>query len=234
MGRFSQREPRSDHPEHGSWSMSGAMMQRGSRAALSRSASVSQVAARGVPRFTRASSRVRSVTRALFGGFTPTKTPVPALKEIKLKDIDNRPIKPASYVGKVLLVTNVASNCGFTASNYKDLVELYDRFKGRDFEILAFPCNQFGGQEPGSNQQIKDFTKKYGVEFPVTEKVDVNGPKTHPFFLYLKEKGPSTFLGKDAKWNFEKFLVDREGNVVKRYNTTTSPLDIARDIEAIL
>ena len=162
------------------------MMQRGSRVALSRSASVSQVAARGVPRFTRASSRVRSVTRALFGGFTPTKTTVPALKEIKLKDIDNRPIKPASYVGKVLLVTNVASNCGFTASNYKDLVELYDRFKGRDFEILAFPCNQFGGQEPGSNQQIKDFTKKYGVEFPVTEKVDVNGPKTHPFFLYLK------------------------------------------------
>merc|ERR1711887_14359 len=145
-----QREPRSDHPEHGSWSMSGAMMQRGSRAALSRSASVSQVAARGVPRFTRASSRVRSVTRALFGGFTPTKTTVPALKEIKLKDIDNRPIKPASYVGKILLVTNVASNCGFTAS------------------------------------KNKDFTKKYGVEFPVTEKVDVNGPKTHQFFLYLK------------------------------------------------
>merc|ERR1711871_1275245 len=77
--------------------------------------------------------------------------------------------------------------------------------------------------EPGSNQQIKDFTKKYGVEFPVTEKVDVNGPKTHPFFLYLKEKGPSTFLGKDAKWNFEKFLVDREGNVVKRYNTPPAP-----------
>merc|ERR1712125_295558 len=90
-------------------------------------------------------------------------------------------------------VTNVASNCGFTASNYKDLVELYDKYRGEDFEILAFPCNQFGGQEPGSNDQIKDFTKKYGVEFPVTEKVNVNGPKTHPFFLYLKEKGPSTF-----------------------------------------
>merc|ERR1711871_369177 len=229
-----QREPRSDHPEHGSWSMSGAMMQRGSRAALSRSASVSQVAARGVPRFTRASSRVRSVTRALFGGFTPTKTTVPALKEIKLKDIDNRPIKPASYVGKVLLVTNVASNCGFTASNYKDLVELYDRFKGKDFEILAFPCNQFGGQEPGSNSQIKDFTKKYGVEFQVTEKVNVNGPDTHPFFKYLKEKGPKSFLGNDAKWNFEKFLVDKKGNVVKRYFSTTSPLDIAKDIEAII
>merc|ERR1711908_160922 len=178
-------------------------------------------------------SATRTTTRALFGGGAPNLS-VPAIKDIKLKDIDNRSIDPSQYVGKVLLVTNVASNCGFTASNYKDLVELYDKFKGRDFEILAFPCNQFGGQEPGSNQQIKDFTKKYGVEFPVTEKVDVNGPKTHPFFLYLKEKGPSTFLGKDAKWNFEKFLVDREGNVVKRYNTTTSPLDIARDIEAIL
>merc|ERR1711937_381182 len=163
----------------------------------------------------RASSRVRVVTRALFGGGS-AQTTVPALEEIKLKDIDNKPIQAATYVGKVLLVTNVASNCGFTASNYKDLVELYDRFKGKDFEILAFPCNQFGGQEPGSNQQIKDFTKKYGVEFPVTE------------------KGPKSFLGNDAKWNFEKFLVDKKGNVVKRYFSTTSPLDIAKDIEAIL
>merc|ERR1711924_497449 len=122
----------------------------------------------------------------------------------------------------------------FTAGNYKELVTLYEKFAGRDFEILAFPCNQFGGQEPGSNQQIKDFTKKYGVSFPITEKVDVNGPKTHPFFTYLKEKGPSGFLGKDAKWNFEKFLVDRQGNVVKRYLSTTSPLDIARDIESLL
>merc|ERR1711937_410731 len=181
----------------------------------------------------RASSRVRVVTRALFGGGS-AQTTVPALEEIKLKDIDNKPIQAATYVGKVLLVTNVASNCGFTASNYKDLVELYDRFKGKDFEILAFPCNQFGGQEPGSNQQIKDFTKKYGVEFPVTEKVDVNGPNAHPFFVYLKEKGPKSFLGTDAKWNFEKFLVDKKGNVVKRYFSTTSPLDIAKDIEAIL
>merc|ERR1712176_1044286 len=89
----------------------------------------------------RASSRVRVVTRALFGGGS-AQTTVPALEEIKLKDIDNKPIQAATYVGKVLLVTNVASNCGFTASNYKDLVELYDRFKGKDFEILAFPCNQ--------------------------------------------------------------------------------------------
>merc|ERR1712188_61653 len=143
-------------------------------------------------RFSRSTrmSATRTTTRALFGGEAP-KLSVPAIKDIKLKDIDNRSIDPSKYVGKVLLVTNVASNCGFTAGNYKELVTLYEKFAGRDFEILAFPCNQFGGQEPGSNQQIKDFTKKYGVEFPVTEKVDVNGPKTHPFFLYLKEKGPS-------------------------------------------
>ena len=176
-------------------------------------------------------------------------------------------------------MVNVASNCGFTASNYKDLVELHKRYEGKDFEILAFPCNQFGGQEPGSNEQIKEFTRRYGVEFPVTEKVvmklflllslssfrvdwfslpfkclttlsqlffssllssllkkldwqvDVNGPNTHPFFKYLKEKGPKSFLGNDAKWNFEKFLVDKNGNVVNRYFSTTSPLDIVRDID---
>jgi len=175
----------------------------------------------------------RCVTRAIFGGGGAME-PLPALKEIKLKDIDNRSIQPEKYIGKVLLVTNVASNCGFTASNYKDLVELYDKYRGEDFEILAFPCNQFGGQEPGSNDQIKDFTKKYGVEFPVTEKVNVNGPDTHPFFKYLKEKGPKSFLGNDAKWNFEKFLVDKDGNVVKRYLSTTSPMSIENDIKKLL
>merc|ERR1712087_552889 len=178
-------------------------------------------------------SATRTTTRALFGGGAP-KLSVPAIKDIKLNDIDNRSIDPSKYVGKVLLVTNVASNCGFTASNYKDLVELYDKYRGNDFEILAFPCNQFGGQEPGSNEQIKSFTRRYGVEFPVTEKADVNGPNAHPFFVYLKEKGPKSFLGSDAKWNFEKFLVDKNGNVVKRCLSTTSPLAIAKDIEAIL
>merc|ERR1711881_260920 len=171
-------------------------------------------------------SATRTTTRALFGGGAP-KLSVPAIKDIKLKDIDNRSIDPLKYVGKVLLVTNAASN-------YKDLVELYDKYRGDDFEILAFPCNQFGGQEPGSNEQIKSFTRRYGVDFPVTEKADVNGPNAHPFFVYLKEKGPKSFLGTDAKWNFEKFLVDKKGNVVKRYLSTTSPLDIAKDIEAII
>jgi len=143
-------------------------------------------------------------------------------------------ISPDEYIGKVLLVVNVASQCGFTVSNYKDLVQLYDKYKGKDFEILAFPCNQFGGQEPGSSEQIKQFTKRYGVEFTVTEKVMVNGPDTHPFFRYLKEKGPKSFLGNDTKWNFEKFLVDKDGNVVKRYLSTTAPMDIAKDIDRIL
>merc|ERR1712176_1093886 len=126
-------------------------------------ASTTQRAGRRVSCFgtrkTQAGSRF--VTRALFGG-AGAMEPLPALKEIKLKDIDNRAIQPEKYVGKVLLVTNVASNCGFTASNYKDLVELYDKYRGDDFEILAFPCNQFGGQEPGSNEQIKSFTRRYG------------------------------------------------------------------------
>lgn len=210
--------------------MRAALVQSGSKLGLARAAARARSSARA-GRVSRGVTRVQR-TRALFGG--PSTIKVPALEEIKLKDIENKPIDPSSYLNKVLLVTNVASNCGFTAGNYKELVTLYEKFAGRDFEILAFPCNQFGGQEPGSNQQIKDFTKKYGVSFPITEKVDVNGPKTHPFFTYLKEKGPSGFLGKDAKWNFEKFLVDRQGNVVKRYLSTTSPLDIARDIESLL
>merc|ERR1711990_159595 len=139
-------------------------------------------------------SATRTTTRALFGGGAP-KLSVPAIKDIKLKDIDNRSIDPSQYVGKVLLVTNVASNCGFTASNYKDLVELYDKYRGDDFEILAFPCNQFGNQEPGSNEQIKSFTRRYGVEFPVTEKADVNGPKAHPFSSTSRRRVPSPFLG---------------------------------------
>merc|ERR1712003_111734 len=140
-------------------------------------------------------SATRTTTRALFGGGAP-KLSVPAIKDIKLKDIDNRSIDPSKYVGKVLLVTNVASNCGFTASNYKDLVELYDKYRGDDFEILAFPCNQFGGQEPGSNSQIKDFTKKYGVEFQVTEKVNVNGPDTHPLLQIFERERPQKLLRK--------------------------------------
>ena len=181
----------------------GARMRTTSRASCSFNTSLStplttQALDLRVKRVANTSGRTRCVTRALFGG--GTMEPLPALKEIKLKDIENRPIKVCyffplpflpfyvmlsfrstdtrthtlqaeTYLNKVLLVVNVASNCGFTASNYKDLVELHKRYEGKDFEILAFPCNQFGGQEPGSNEQIKEFTRRYGVEFPVTEKV---------------------------------------------------------------
>merc|ERR1712219_65934 len=170
----------------------GARMRTTSRASCSFNTSLStplttQALDLRVKRVANTSGRTRCVTRALFGG--GTMEPLPALKEIKLKDIENRPIKAETYLNKVLLVVNVASNCGFTASNYKDLVELHKRYEGKDFEILAFPCNQFGGQEPGSNEQIKEFTRRYGVEFPVTEKVDVNGPNTHPFFKYSRRRG---------------------------------------------
>merc|ERR1712100_993805 len=133
-------------------------------------------------------SATRTTTRALFGGGAP-KLSVPAIKDIKLKDIDNRSIDPSKYVGKVLLVTNVASNCGFTASNYKDLVELYDKYRGDDFQILAFPCNQFGGQEPGSDEQIQETcTRKHKAEFPVFAKINVKGSDAHPLFAWLSEE----------------------------------------------
>merc|ERR1739841_390364 len=114
--------------------------------------------------------------------------------DIKLKDIDNRSIDPSKYVGKVLLVTNVASNCGFTASNYKDLVELYDKYRGDDFEILAFPCNQFGGQEPGSNEQIVEFAcTRFKADYPIFHKVDVNGGNAAPMYKFLKSSKGGLF-----------------------------------------
>lgn len=120
-----------------------------------------------------------------------------------------------------------------TDSNYKELVAVYDRYRSEGFEVLAFPCNQFGGQEPGSATEILNFVKGYGVTFPIFEKVDVNGPNTHPLFKYLKsQKGE--LLGNDIKWNFGKFLIGRDGTVLSRYAPTSSPESIAPDIESAL
>lgn len=126
------------------------------------------------------------------------------------------------YKGKVLLVVNTASNCGFTPQ-YEGLQQLYDNIGNDKFEILAFPCNQFGNQEPGTNQDIQSFCSiNYGVTFPVLAKVDVNGENAEPLFNYLKDE-TSGILGKSIKWNFTKFLVDSEGKVVDRYASTTEP-----------
>jgi len=136
--------------------------------------------------------------------------------------------------GKILLVVNTASKCGFTPQ-YDGLEALYQRFKDQDFEVLAFPCNQFGAQEPGSADEIAEFCKvNYGVSFPLMAKVDVNGPDASPLFDWLKSEKKGLMGSTSIKWNFTKFLIDRTGNVVKRYGPQDKPESIARDIEKLL
>jgi glutathione peroxidase len=139
-----------------------------------------------------------------------------------------------TFRDKVVLIVNVASECGFTPQ-YKGLQELYARFAGRGFDVLGFPCNQFGKQEPGDAAQIGSFCEKnYGVTFPMFAKIDVNGANAHPLYKFLKDKEPG-MLGIEAiKWNFTKFLVDRNGQVVRRYAPTTKPDAIADDVEKLL
>lgn len=146
---------------------------------------------------------------------------------------DGDVIPMSSYRGKVVLIVNSASKCGFTPQ-YKELQELYNQYHQQGLEILAFPCNQFGNQEPGNNEEISNFCSiNYGLTFPVMEKVDVNGENAHPLFKYLQEKSPG-LLGKAIKWNFTKFLVDKEGNAVDRFAPTTSPLKLKKQIEELL
>jgi len=120
-----------------------------------------------------------------------------------------------------------------TDTNYRELQAIYDRYSSQGFVVLGFPCNQFGAQEPGSSQDIIKFAGKYGVTFPMFEKIDVNGPNTHPLYKYLKEQ-KGELLGSDIKWNFGKFLVGREGQVLSRYAPTANPESIAGDIEKAL
>ncbi|MCI6691981.1 MAG: glutathione peroxidase [Clostridium sp.] len=153
--------------------------------------------------------------------------------DFKANDINGKEVNMNNYKGKVVLVVNTASKCGFTPQ-LKDLEDLYKEYKDSGVEILGFPCNQFLNQEPGDNNEVKNFCQiNYGVTFNMFEKIDVNGSNAHPIYKYLKdqEKG---ILTKDIKWNFTKFLIDRNGNVIKRYSPTTSPLKIKEDIEKIL
>ncbi|CAB3729408.1 glutathione peroxidase [Trinickia soli] len=138
------------------------------------------------------------------------------------------------YRDKVLLIVNTASECGFTPQ-YAGLQQLHERFAGRGFEVLGFPCNQFGKQEPGDAAQIGSFCEKnFGVTFPMFEKIDVKGPDAHPLYRYLTNEAPGLFGTKAIKWNFTKFLVDRRGEVVKRYAPKTTPQEIVGDIEGLL
>lgn len=148
--------------------------------------------------------------------------------------LDGQPLSLSYFEGKVLLIVNTASKCGFTPQ-YAALEQLYRQCNARGFEVLGFPCNQFGKQEPGSSEQIGQFCEKnYGVTFPMFAKIDVNGPNTDPLFRLLKAARPG-FLGvKRINWNFTKFLVDRGGNVVSRYAPTVDPLKLAPEIETLL
>lgn len=138
-----------------------------------------------------------------------------------------------TYSGKVLLIVNTASKCGLTPQ-YEGLEQLYKQYKDRGLVILGFPCNQFGGQEPGEKEEIESFCQvNYGVTFPMFDKIDVNGENAHPLFKFLKRK-LSGFLGGKIKWNFTKFLVDRSGKPVKRYAPVTAPEKLVADIERLL
>lgn len=139
----------------------------------------------------------------------------------------------STYKGKVLLIVNTASRCDFTPQ-YQDLQTLYTKYQAAGFEILAFPCNQFRNQEPGSDQQIFSFCQKhYGITFPLFSKVEVTGKNAHPLFQYLAEVIPGTNT-EQIKWNFTKFLVNREGEVVGRYAPTTSPVEIEKEIQMLV
>ncbi|BBI33117.1 glutathione peroxidase [Cohnella abietis] len=135
----------------------------------------------------------------------------------------------SSYKDKVLLFVNTASECGYTPQ-YTDLQGLYDTYGEKGLVVLGFPCNQFGGQEPGTSTEVEAFCSlNFGVTFPLFNKIDVNGPDADPIFQYLTEK-----TGGEIKWNFTKFLVDRQGEVIKQYDSSVKPLDIAPDIEKLL
>ena len=143
-------------------------------------------------------------------------------------------ISLADKAGKVLLIVNTASKCGFTPQ-YEGLEALFKKYGDQGFEVLAFPCNQFGAQEPGNAEEIASFCSlKYDVSFPLMDKIDVNGPGTPPLYDWLKQEAPGLLGSRSVKWNFTKFLIGRDGKVVRRYAPTDKPADMAKDIEKLL
>lgn len=156
------------------------------------------------------------------------------LLQIPLTTLDHRSTTLADLPAKAYLIVNVASACGFTPQ-YKGLEVLWQRYKHQGLQVLGFPCNQFGGQEPGDEAEIRQFCDlNYGVTFPMFAKIEVNGADTHPLYAALKNAAPGLLGTEMIKWNFTKFLVNAEGEVVKRYGSATKPEDIAADIEPLL
>jgi len=150
------------------------------------------------------------------------------------KNIQGKETSLEQFRGKVLLIVNTASKCGFTRQ-YKELQELYNQYKDEGFSVLGFPCNQFGQQEPGTEREIEQFCQlHYGVTFPMFSKIEVNGDRAHPLFAFLKEQAPGILGSKAIKWNFTKFLVDRNGKVISRFSPQTNPGELREEIEKLL
>ena len=150
----------------------------------------------------------------------------------KATSLQGKEIDMEKYKGKVVLVVNTASKCGFTPQ-YEGLEKLHEEYEGLGLEILGFPCNQFANQEPGDKDKIEECLVNYGVGFQVFEKIDVNGKNAHPLFKFLKKELPGT-LGGRIKWNFTKFLIDKDGNPIKRFSPSTKPEKIEKDIKTLL
>lgn len=154
--------------------------------------------------------------------------------DFNVTTIDGQEVSMSKYKGKTLLIVNVASKCGFT-KQYKGLEELYQKYKNDDFMILGFPSNQFSNQEPGSNEEIKEFCSlTYGVDFHMFAKIDVNGENAIPLYEFLKSEAKGFAGTKSIKWNFTKFLVDRNGKVIERYGSVTKPKEIEEEIRRLL
>ncbi|MEZ5895907.1 MAG: glutathione peroxidase [Parvularculaceae bacterium] len=154
--------------------------------------------------------------------------------EFSAKGIDGAAQSLADYRGKVLLIVNVASKCGFTPQ-YEGLQALYEKYRDQGFEILGFPCNQFGAQEPGTEAEIASFcTLTYGVDFPMFSKIDVNGADTHPLYQFLKTEKPGLAGSQTIKWNFTKFLVGRDGKVIARFGPQDTPALLTRKIAGLI
>ena len=157
-----------------------------------------------------------------------------SILEIPLQTIDGNSITLAKFQAKAFLIVNVASRCGFTPQ-YQGLQELHDHFKTEGLAVLGFPCNQFGGQEPGTEAEIKSFCEtKYHVTFPLFTKIEVNGANTHPLYEYLKSNAPGVLGTEAIKWNFTKFLVDKEGGVIGRFGPQVVPGALVEEIEECL
>ena len=157
-----------------------------------------------------------------------------SIYDIEVTNIAGQAQSMSAYRGKNLLIVNVASKCGFTPQ-YAGLQSLYDQYKTRDFTILGFPCDQFGHQEPGNEAEIQQFcSSTYNVTFPMFAKINVNGSGTHPLYKYLKGEKPGVLGTEAIKWNFTKFLVNKDGKVIKRYAPTDTPEKIEKDLAAVL